>query len=960
MKRALILLFATLHLALLAQDGQPPFTPAAERLAGFQQRQALSERSIANAIEFRNVGPAVQSGRVVDMDVWEKDPTHFYLAYASGGLWKTENNGTSFQPLFDQEMVMTIGDIAVNWRQDIIWVGTGENNSSRSSYAGAGVYKSADSGKTWQYLGLPESHHIGRIVLHPSDPETAWVAALGHLYSPNEERGVYKTTDGGQTWAQTLYIGENTGVIDLRMDPGDPNTLYAAAWERSRRAWNFAESGPGSGIYKSTDGGESWALLTLPGSGFPNGEGTGRIGLDAVRTDQGTVLFASIDNYNRRPKEEPEQRTLTKDELRSISKADFLKLEKYLLQEYLQQNGIPKRYDVETVRRMVEKDEITPKSLVDYVEDANAMLFDVPVIGLEVYRSDDGGKSWQRTHEGFLDNVYYTYGYYFGELRVDPLDPDKIFVLGVPVLRSDDGGKTFVNINGDNVHVDHHALWVSPQRAGHLLLGNDGGLNISYDYGKNWIKCNTPPVGQFYAVAYDMAEPYRIYGGLQDNGVWMGPSTYQPSTSWHETGQYPYRSLLGGDGMQVAIDPRDNNTVYTGFQFGNYFRIDARSGKREAITPKPNLGERPYRWNWQSPIHLSAHNPDILYMGANKLLRSLNQGNDFQEISPDLTRGGKPGNVPYGTLSSIHESPLQFGLLYAGSDDGLVHLSRDGGHSWQDISANLPAERWVSRVQASAHEKSRVYLALNGYRWDEFAAYIYVSEDYGQNWQSIGAGLPPEPVNVIKEDPHNPNLLYVGTDHGLYISLDRGASFMQLNNQLPAVAVHDLAIHPRDKDLIVGTHGRSIYIASVKELQQLNAEVLAKVLHAFPIGSIRYSSRWGDNSSWWPADPPQVKIPLYTNKPGKAKITILSEGGLVLRSFEADCREGLNYLVYDLKINEKILAEYNKALNKDRKPDERPIAVKAAKDGHTYLYKGKYKVVVEKDGQKVEQGLEVK
>jgi hypothetical protein len=467
-------------------------------------------------------------------------------------------------------------------------------------------------------------------------------------------------------------------------------------------------------------------------------------------------------------------------------------------------------------------------------------------------------------------------------------------------------------------------------------------------------------VGQFYAIAFDLAEPYRVYGGLQDNGVWVGPSTYQASTSWHDSGQYPYRSLLGGDGMQVAIDPRDNNTVYTGFQFGNYFRIDAPSGKREAITPKPELGERPYRWNWQTPIHLSAHNPDILYMGANKLLRSLNQGKDFEEISPDLTQGGKPGNVPYGTLTSIHESPLQFGLLYTGSDDGRVHVSRDGGFSWQDIGAGLPAERWVSRVQASAHEKGRVYLALNGYRWDEFAAYIYLSDDYGQNWRVIGTDLPAEPVNVIKEDPHHPELLYVGTDHGLYISLDRGASFMQLNNQLPAVAVHDLAIHPRDKDLIVGTHGRSIFIASVKELQQLDAELLAKVLHAFPIPSIRYSPRWGDNTSWWSADPPQAKFPIYANQPGKAKVSVLTESGLLLRTFDVDCQMGLNYLAYDLKINEKILAEYNKTLNKDRKPDQRPIAVKAAKDGHAYLYRGKYKVVIEKAGQKTEQGWEVK
>ncbi|MCB0555699.1 MAG: glycosyl hydrolase, partial [Phaeodactylibacter sp.] len=520
------LLLCTFALTLFAQNEHPPFTAAAERMASYPQRQALAKQSIVNAIEFRNVGPTIMSGRVADLDVRPDDPTYFYVAYASGGLWKTENNGTSFEPLFDNEMVMTIGDIAVDWARNTIWVGTGEVNSSRSSYAGAGVYKSTDGGKSWQQLGLAETHHIGRIVLDPDNPNIAWVAALGHLYSPNEERGVFKTTDGGLTWSKTLYIDEHTGAVDLIRSPTEPNTLYAATWQRERRAWNFVESGPGSGIYKSTDGGESWDLLTTETSGFVTGEGAGRIGLDAVKTENGLVLFAAIDNYNRRPKKEEEERKLTKEELRSMSREEFLKLEKYLLKEYLQQYDFPERYDADKVRSMVEKGEIQPKTLVDYVEDANAMLFDVPVTGLELYRSDDGGQSWKRTHEDFLDNVYYTYGYYFGQVRVDPQAPDKVFVMGVPVLRSDDGGQSFESIDGDNVHGDHHALWINPRRAGHLILGNDGGVNISYDYGKSWVKCNTPAVGQFYAIAVDMAEPYRVYGGLQDNGVWMGPSNY--------------------------------------------------------------------------------------------------------------------------------------------------------------------------------------------------------------------------------------------------------------------------------------------------------------------------------------------------------------------------------------------------------------------------------------------------
>ena len=952
-------LFCTLLILALALNTFSQ-TPAAERQASYRQWKGMAGQSIVNTIEFRNAGPAIMSGRVADLDVWEEDPSHFYVAYASGGLWKTENNGTSFEPLFDNEMVMTIGDIAVDWAHNTIWLGTGEVNSSRSSYAGAGVYKSTDGGKSWSHLGLAETHHIGRIVLDPEDPNTAWVAAMGHLYTSNEERGVFKTTDGGQSWRKTLYINEQTGVVDLIRGPGSPNTLYAAAWQRERHAWNFEESGAGSGIYKSTDGGESWVLLTTENSGFPTGEGAGRIGLDAVKTDSGSLLFAVIDNFNRRPKEEPEERRLTKDELRGMSKENFLKLEKYLIKEYLQQYDFPERYDVDKVRKMVDQDEISPKSLVDYVEDANALLFDVPVVGLEVYRSADGGKSWVRTHKDFLDNVYYTYGYYFGQVRVDPQAPDRIFVMGVPILRSEDGGATFENIDGDNVHGDHHALWIDPIRAGHIILGNDGGVNLSYDDGISWVKCNTPAVGQFYSVATDLAEPYRVYGGLQDNGVWMGPSNYRAGTGWHDSGQYPYRMIQGGDGMQVAIDTRDNTTVYTGFQFGNYFRINTQSGKSDYITPKPGLGERPYRWNWQAPIHLSAHNQDILYMGANKLLRSLNQGRDFEEVSGDLTRGGMPGDVPYGTLSSIHESPLQFGLIYTGSDDGLVHCTRDGGFSWANISAGLPEGKWVSRVQASAHEKGRVFVALNGYRQDDFSPYLYLSDDYGQSWKDIGASLPLEPINVVKEDPENPDILYVGTDRGLYVSLDRGGRFMQMNNQLPAVPVHDLVIHPTAHELVVGTHGRSIYIAGARELQQLTQDVLAEALHLFQPPRIRYSSRWGNDNPYRKPNPPEVKIPLYTSAAGKATISIIAGKELVLRSFEVDCTKGLNFLPYGLTVDEKTLDEYNKALNKETKTDERPAQVKVAKDGNAYLYRGKYRVLVEKGGQKEEVELEVR
>lgn len=940
---------------------QPPFTPAAERLSGLTQRQKLAEESIVNDIAFKNIGPTAMSGRVADLDVWPEDPSHFYVAYASGGLWYTQNNGASFEPLFDREAVMGMGDIAVDWARNTVWVGTGEVNSSRSSYAGAGVYKSTNGGKTWAHTGLGESHHIGRIVLHPTQPDVVWVAALGHLYSPNQERGVYKTSDGGKTWRRTLFVNANAGAVDLVIDPSNPNVLYASTWERERRAWNFVESGEGTGIWKSTDGGENWTQLSTPKSGFPVGKGAGRIGLDISQYKGRTVLYAAIDNNNRRPKEDAEEDELTQDQLRNMSAADFDKLPLYQIKAYLQNNGFPEKYTPKSIKEDVASGKITPANLADYGTDANAQLFDTPVVGLEVYRSDDEGRSWRKTHEGYLDNVYFSYGYYFGQVRVSPSNPDKVYTFGVPVLRSDNGGKTWQGINGDNVHGDHHALWINPRKPGHLVLGNDGGINISYDDGKTWVKCNTAPLGQFYAVAVDMADPYRVYGGLQDNGVWMGPHTYNYSAGWHQDGHYPYRELLGGDGMQVAVDPRDNETLYTGFQFGNYFRINTRTEERKYITPKHDIGERPYRWNWQTPIHLSVHNPDILYMGANKVLRSMDRGDNFSAISTDLTKGGQPGDVPYGTLSSLHESPLRFGLLYAGSDDGLVHVSKDGGYSWTNISTGLPENYWVSRVQASAFKEGVVYVSLNGYRWDNFSSMLYVSEDYGQSWKRIGTDLPAEPINVVREDPHQAGLLYVGTDHGLYVSLNNGQSFMALNNGLPAVAVHDLVVHPRENHLLVGTHGRSLYLADVSVLQQLDAAVLAAPLHVFQAPSLRSRRSWGSDS-WFNEEPnePKINFAYYASQPGQVTVSIQAKDGPVLRSLSTQAQQGLNMLAYNGTVDLKQMDAYAEYLNKNRKPEDQPIRLKPADDGQLYLQAGKYLLIFEKGGEKRTLDWEVK
>lgn len=938
---------------------QPSFTSAEERIKHFAQRKILVEQSIINEVPFQNIGPSVFSGRVVDIDVSPDDPSHFYVAYASGGVWKTDNNGITFTPLFDQEMVMTVGDIAVNWSENIIWVGTGEANSSRSSYAGVGIFKSTDSGKTWQHKGLEESHHIGRIILHPTNPNIIWVAALGHLYSSNAERGIYKTTDGGNTWTKTLYVNDDAGAVDLVIDPTNANTLYATTWERTRRAWDFTESGNGSGIHKSTDGGKTWQLLTNGKSGFPVGEGVGRIGLDIAAKDGKTVLYAILDNYFRRAEEDKKEEGLTKNMLRKMSKQDFLKIEEKEVKQYLEKNNFPKEYTVEKVIDMVKTDKILPIALVEYLEDANSLLFDTPVIGAEVYRSDDEGKTWTKTHDQYLDFVYNSYGYYFGQIRINPLDVNKIYIMGVPVLRSDDGGKTWISIDDDNVHADHHALWANPKRAGHLILGNDGGVNISYDDGKNWIMCNRPPVGQFYYIAVDNATPYNVYGGLQDNGVWMGSSTYKASTRWQADGQYPYKRLMGGDGMQVAIDTRTNTTVYTGFQFGNYFRINTATGQRKFITPKHKLGERPLRWNWQTPIHLSTHNQDILYMGSNKVHRSFNKGDDFEAISDDLTTGGRKGDVAFSTLTTIHESPLKFGLLYVGSDDGLVHLSKDGGNSWINISEGLPEQMWVARIQASQHDEATVYVALNAYRWDNFESMVYKSTNYGEIWQAIGTDLPVEPVNVIKEDPSNANILYVGTDHGVYVSLNGGAQFMAMNKNLPAVAVHDIVIHPTAKEMLVGTHGRSIYKATVKELQQLTPNVLEKSIMAFEPNKVRFSNNWGNTPAvWMETNTPEVVLPFYTNSSEEITMALSHEKNkdLVLATWKYNGKKGLNYATYDLTIQEKQVVAFQKELDKTVNNE---VKLEKAKDGKYYLPKGKYNVLLTKGADKAKMTIEI-
>jgi photosystem II stability/assembly factor-like uncharacterized protein len=853
------------------------------------QFKSFSQQNLFSQTKFQNIGPTIMSGRVVDIAVNENNTQEFYVAYASGGLWYTNNNGNSFEPVMDSAATLNCGSIAVDWTSGTIWVGTGEVNSSRSSYAGIGVLKSSDKGKTWQNMGLPESHHISKIYLNPKNNQEIIVSVLGHLYSKNDERGIYKSIDGGKTWKQTLFINDETGIIDLTVAPNNSKIMFASAWERERKSYNFKGNGKNSGIYKSTNGGDSWTRIEN-NSGFATNEFTGRIGLTAF---DDSIVYAIVDNQTLRPN--------------------------------------------------------TKKPNPD---NANAALFETEVIGAEIFKSIDSGTTWKKMNDSFIDDCFYSYGYYFGDITVDTSNQERIYISGVPLLFSENSGKSFDAINKDNVHADHHLVWINPKNKNHIINGNDGGINISFDNGKNWLKCNNQAVGQFYSVNVDNQDNYKVYGGLQDNGVWSGPNNYEPSLAWQQEGKYPYEFLFGGDGMQVQIDTRDSNIIYTGFQFGNYFRIDRKANKEDAITPKSDDKEKPLRFNWQTPILLSKFNQDILYIGSNFLHRSMNQGTTWEVISPDLTKGKVEGNVPFGTITTFSESPFQFGLLYVGTDDGNIQISKDAGQSWYKISDNLPQNLWVSKIKTSIFKKERVFLTLNGYRNDDFTSYVYVSEDYGTTWKSIVNNLPKSAVNVIIEDTENQNILYLGTDNGLYISINRGESWQDFSNHLPNVAVHDLVIQTKAKDLIVATHGRSLYKINLKNLQQLTDENLKKTIVLFEMDKINHSKNWGKKWSIWSKnDDVKKEIWFYAKTTNEVTLKVISENGIDVLNKKITPIVGLNNFEFDLTLDKSLAEKWNK---KDAK-----IGIKEAENKKYYLPVGKYNVSIKSGNEEFKQIIEI-
>jgi photosystem II stability/assembly factor-like uncharacterized protein len=845
------------------------------------------------ALRWRPIGPANMGGRVADVEGIPSPSKTFYVATAAGGIWKTTNNGTTFRPIFDDQRCISMGDLAIAPSDtNVIYAGTGEPNSRNSISPGCGVFKSTDGGRSWTFVGLPQSEHVGRIVVDPRDANVAYVAALGPAWRSGGERGLYKTTDGGRTWALAKSVGDKAGFVDVELDPTNPDVVWAASYERVRGPHFLKSGGPGSGLWKSTDAGRTWAQVQ--GGGLPAST-LGRIEI-AIAASDPKVMYLMVE-ADTMPNSEKGKRAQTR-----------------------------------------------PSGL---------------------YRSADGGATWERTNN---ENVR---PFYYSQVRVDPKNPDRVYWSSTPVKVSDEGGRNARNATV-GIHVDHHAMWIDPVDPQRLIVGNDGGVAISYDRGGSYNMLNTIPIGQFYNISYDMATPYRVCGGLQDNGSWCGPSRRRNG----QVTNAMWATVNGGDGFVTAQDPTDPNTVYAESQGGNMARIDMLTGERTALV-KPQwrnrymqwedsiLTDRPdstqpltaqqrqrlaqfrarqradsidydIRWNWNTPFFLSWHNPRVFYAAANRVVKSTDRGNNLYFISPDLTTkdaekirvstrttGGitidATGAETYSTIVSLNESPVQAGRLYAGTDDGKVWVTGNDGATWADLTGRfpgVPANTYVSRIEPSWKDTAVFYVTFDNHRRGDFAPYVYMTQDGGRTFRSIAANLPtggPNFAHVIREDPVNPSLLYLGTDVGVYVSLDRGGSWTKFMSGLPTVPVHDLRVHPRERELIAGTHGRAIWIADVAPLQEMTAATLAKASHvftpkvAFQYGEPPMEGHSTGNQFWGAPSPAYGALVSYRIAPGAqvngpVRVAVLGPMGDTLRAYpNAPNTPGVHTLLWDMR-----------------------------------------------------------
>jgi len=925
-----------------------------QREEAFLKRQEMLKATGLSVLPFENVGPMAQGGRVMDLVMDERQPTTWLVAFATGGVWITHDDGHNWTSLFDNQAAFSIGSIAVDWGEPgvpkTIWVGTGEASNTRTVYMGAGLFKSEDQGKSWQRSALPNAQHIGRIAINPQKPGTVFVAALGPVYTDGGERGLYRTTNNGTNWQKVIDCPPFTGAVEILIDRKNPENVYACTWERRRKAWDFRENGPGSGLWKSSDGGEHFTRLS---GGLPNGNGMGRIGL-AQSFQNPNKIYALVDNQNPRPYSDENPKPLLGKEFLALSEAKFLKLSDNTLDNFLRLYGFPGEFSAESIRKQVKEKTFKFADMKQHVKGQEDIPYYWPkCIGPELYVSNDAGETWKKTHEADLrtqvDWGYGTATYYFGRIAVDPASDQHILICAVPLLKSEDGGKTFdwADEKGHDVHSDHHAILFDSSFPKRVLLGNDGGLNLSLDGGNTWRPLKNLPVGQCYTVTYDMSDPYRIFTGLQDNGISMGfaqkVEPYDQEDSW--TG------IWGADGMFVQVNLKDNNTVYLGTQFGSMSRLNLHTRKSKSIRPKPEYPkDKPFRTNWVTPIVMSKFHPDVVYTGTQFVHRSFDGGNSWEIISPNLTSEGHQdsfvnvgGNISYGQLSALSESSKRFGLLYAGTDEGWIWMTRDGGITWIRCTNGVPQNKWVTRLEPGSHEEGTVFATLTGFRENDTRAYVFKSTDFGKSWSSIVANLPNECMNVIRQDPVNPDLLYVGSDFGVYASLDGGNNWQALAVQIPNVPTYDLCVHPRDMDLIIGTYGRSVWVGSVKVLQKYSAEVRQEVLHLFDVDKQKASWWWEKEKKQEVGKPREVKgvdFFFHALSSGTVTLSLEDKKAHVLKSWELEAKAGLNRFNWDFQIDKK----ERENLPMGRRP---------------FVLPGEYTLTLKGFGQSVSTGVEI-